>query len=146
MSKTSRRKGSSYERVVAQVLQSIWGEEFRRTPMSGGWSKKKVTGDIVPVDRKTDNFPFSIECKNRKAIAVPAWLSQAKDDCPKNRLPLLVFHLPRDTNEYVCLKLTDFATLVKDFVTKSNENPDGHDYTIVPPAVKECKGDEQDEA
>ena len=128
MGKTSRRKGSSYERVIAQILQEIWGEEFRRTPLSGGWSKKKVTGDIVPVSRSKNNFPFSVECKNRKTLAVPAWLKQAKDDCPKNQIPLLVFHVARETEEYTCLNLRDFACLVKEFVTKSREYIDGYGY------------------
>ena len=111
MGKTSRRKGSSYERVVARILQSIWSEEFRRTPMSGGWAKKKITGDIVSVDRTTNNFPFSIECKNRKTLSIPAWLKQAIEDCPLIKIPLLFFHLPRDSEEYVCLRGKDFCHL-----------------------------------
>jgi len=128
MGKTSRRKGSTYERVVAAVLAEGWGEDFRRTPMSGGWAKEKVTGDIVPVSREKDNFPFSIECKNRKTLSVPAWLEQAKEDCPPEKLPLLIFHLPRDKEEYVCLKLSDFTNLVKDFVIESRQEKNGHNF------------------
>ena len=128
MGKTSRRKGASYERVVAQLLKTFWGEEFRRTPLSGGWSKKTITGDIIPVDRPKDNFPFSIECKNQKSVSIPAWLSQAKSDCPKTKLPLLMFHLCRDTDEYVCLKASDFCYLIKDFIEASREKDNRYNY------------------
>jgi len=119
MGKTSRRKGFTYERKVAHILEAVWGEQFRRTPLSGGWAKEKITGDIVPIDRQDDNFPFSVECKNQKALSVPAWLKQAKDDCPEGKMPLLIFHLPRDNDEYVCLTLADFTNLVKEYVTES---------------------------
>jgi hypothetical protein len=128
MGKTSRRKGSGYERVIAHLLESIFQEQFRRTPLSGGWAKSKVAGDIVPISRPLNNFPFHFECKNRKALGIPAWLKQTTEECPANQLPVLAFHLPRDTNEYVCLKAADFMWLVKDFVAQSKNNPNGHSY------------------
>lgn len=128
MGKTSRRKGSSYERKVAHLLEEIWNEKFKRTPLSGGWAKEKITGDIVPIDRQEDNFPFSIECKNQKAVSIPAWLNQAKEDCPEGKMPLLIFHLLRDQNEYVCLTLADFANLVRSYVEDSRTKESRYDF------------------
>lgn len=148
MGKTSRRKGASYERIVAQLLKSFWNEEFRRTPLSGGWAKKTITGDIIPVDRNRDNFPFSIECKNRKSVSIPAWLAQTKADCPATKLPLLIFHLPRDTEEYVCLKASDFCYMIKDFIEASKEKENRHNYQIdvpKPVVLEEAPISEEDE-
>ena len=141
MGKMSRRKGSGYERKVAHILEVVWDEKFKRTPLSGGWAKEKITGDIVPIDRQEDNFPFSIECKNQKAISVPKWLNQAKEDCPEGKIPLLIFHLLRDQDEYVCLTLTNFTNLIKDYVADSYTKGSRHDFREGFITVKE-KGNE----
>lgn len=57
MSKTWK----SQERKLAKLLDQWWGTdgEFRRTPMSGAWDKRKFGGDIVtPAD-----CPFIFEMK-----------------------------------------------------------------------------------
>jgi hypothetical protein len=67
-----KRKGDNFERKVADMLVSWWypevsswkGKEkpFRRSPLSGGWSKRAGCDLIVPHD-----FPFLIEAKHRKS-------------------------------------------------------------------------------
>ena len=129
MSKGSRIKGNSYERDVADLFDSNWNEKFRRVPLSGGWAKEKVTGDIIPVDRSADNFPFSIECKNRKTVSILDWIGQTEEDCPSNKIPLLAFHVTRG-DDYACLRLDDFCKLVKSLIESSRQNPNGHDYRV----------------
>jgi len=65
----SKRKGGTYERKIAKILNSWWcGKDsemmFFKTPSSGGlrWKIKQAqtVGDIVG----PDNFPFIVSCKN----------------------------------------------------------------------------------
>lgn len=64
MTTPSKRKGSSYEREVAEYLQS-WGWPAERT--RAGWSDDR--GDLAGV-------PFVVECKNQKQLNFPAWLDE----------------------------------------------------------------------
>lgn len=70
-----KAKGSKNERSVAKWLTEWTGEEFNRTPMSGGlrWlDASRIAGDVVaPVDSK---FPFCIEAKSYKMIEVKSKL------------------------------------------------------------------------
>jgi hypothetical protein len=49
--KNSRAKGCSFELQVAKLVQAWYGGTWKRTPLSGGWSKGKgdfdVAGDLV---------------------------------------------------------------------------------------------------
>ncbi len=64
--KMSRTKGNSFERDIASLFTEKFGGEFKRTPLSGGWSKKhkECLGDIIC----PEEFPFIIECKNRETV------------------------------------------------------------------------------
>jgi hypothetical protein len=114
--KRSRNKGSSYEREIAEKFRVSYNAELMRTPQSGGFAKKSekaedFRGDIVPVD-KSINLNLHIECKNQKAWALPAWITQAESDCPKSKHPVIVFHKHQTSKDYVCLSLEDFFKLV----------------------------------
>lgn len=102
--KGSKTKGSSYERKVAKKLSTWWGDEFQRTPASGGlrWkSDNNVIGDIVP--SPTANFPFVVECKHQEGgwtlesvilnkLNVKEWWSQVVADGRRGKkTPLLMF-------------------------------------------------------
>ena len=55
----SRNKGVLFERKIAKMLSDWWGDTFSRTPLSGGWQKKREEGKRVRGDIITpDNFPF----------------------------------------------------------------------------------------
>ncbi len=99
----SKAKGSEFELKTAKILSSWWGEEFHRTPMSGGlhWkADNRVAGDIVtPPDSV---FPFSVECKKREGWTfdqvlkgtgeVESWWSQCLADAEGVGLkPMLIF-------------------------------------------------------
>lgn len=67
------RKGKKRERLLAKVLSNWWTNKqdpkaFRRTPLSGGFPKKRATGDIMPVSQEAQTFPFVVDVKDRKVI------------------------------------------------------------------------------
>lgn len=61
----SRIKGNDFELLVARTLKGWWNDEFRRTPLSGGWSSMASGDIIVPT-----NFPWCVECKHSKDFHV----------------------------------------------------------------------------
>jgi len=57
-------------------------------------------------------FNLFLFCKNAKTWSLPAWFKQAESDCPKGKIPVVVFHQHRTSNDYIALKLEDFFKLV----------------------------------
>lgn len=99
----SSNKGSDYERKVSKVLSKWWGEEFHRTPASGGlkWKEdNRVAGDIVtPVNSK---YPYVTELKKREEWlleqllkgtgSIEKWWNQVTDDSKRTGMkPFLIF-------------------------------------------------------
>lgn len=122
--RSSKAKGSNYERDIAKTFKEKLVIELVRTPMSGGFQKKSealsVKGDITNLDH-TIEFLLHIECKDHKSWSLPSWLLQAEEDCPKGHIPSVVFHrrqLNKDgkrvqeAGDYVALKLEDFLSIV----------------------------------
>jgi hypothetical protein len=120
----SKAKGSEFERKVAKALSQWWGEEFHRTPMSGGlhWKEdNRVAGDIVtPPDSL---YPFTTECKKREGWDleqvlkgtgdVEKWWNQAVADGERVKLkPLLIFS-KNFAPSYVMMTLNDFLDISK---------------------------------
>ena len=114
--KRAKRKGSSYERTIAKIFGGKYKVELKRTPQSGGFSKKSdkaddFRGDITIVDNK-QVLLLHIECKDCKTWQLKQWLEQAESDCPEGRTPIVVFHKHNSSEDYVCLSLEDFVELV----------------------------------
>lgn len=115
--KNNRNKGASYERSIAKLFERVFGEAFVRTPQSGGFAKNKTAkgddfrGDIVPVDKEVE-CKLHIECKNTKTWSLPKWFEQAESDCPREKIPCVVFHKYSTSKNYVALSLDDFLALV----------------------------------
>lgn len=123
--KSKRNKGSNYERTIAKIFKSKLGIELRRTPQSGGFAKnskkaKDFRGDIIPIDDNID-FKLHIECKNHSNWSLPSWIRQAEEDCPEDRIPVVVFHRRQknvdgkrvqESGDYICLRLEDFLNIV----------------------------------
>ncbi len=118
MSINSKRKGSTYERLIAKKFEEAYSMAFCRTPQSGGFIWK---GDITPQrDQDRINWRYSIECKNNKNLAVKPWLEQARTDAEfaskkaeKEIIPLLVFHIHNTSQDYVILPLDEFFKLTR---------------------------------
>lgn len=112
----SRRRGASFERVIAKKFEEVLHIPFKRTPQSGGFAKAAelaadFRGDITIVD-STKRLALHIEAKNQKTWHLQSWLSQAETDCPKDRVPVVVFHQEGTSKDYVALSLDDFFQLV----------------------------------
>jgi hypothetical protein len=103
----SRVKGASFERKIAGYLSDWWGFQFRRVPLSGGYDKRFVVGDLWIADGAASiedirGFPFSIEAKNREAWnwdclfgygnkGLVGYWKQAQDDARcLDKIPLLI--------------------------------------------------------
>lgn len=115
--KNAKAKGAEFERTIAKKFQSRYGVDLKRTPQSGGFAKKSTLaddfrGDITIVDTK-QMLLVHIECKNQKTWQLKQWLEQAESDCPSGRIPIVVFHEYNKSNNYVCLSLEDFFSLVE---------------------------------
>lgn len=117
MGRRSKTKGASYERTIAKKFATAYpGLELTRTPQSGGFAKKSskaddFRGDIVSVDKDID-LKLHIECKDHKSWSLPQWINQATEDCPKGKVPTVIFHKHGTSKDYVCLSLEDFFKLV----------------------------------
>ena len=114
--KNAKRKGGQYERDIAKKFQDRYGVELKRTPQSGGFAKKSdkaddYRGDITIVDTK-QMLKLHIECKTHKTLSIPKWISQAEEDCPEGRIPIIVFHQYNSSKDFVCLSIEDFLNLV----------------------------------
>lgn len=96
--KRSKNKGKSYERKIAAELSAAFPPfEFKRVPLSGGWDKSLVVGDIVPwLNQNVQYFGLSFECKNHRTLNLKSWLKQATEDTEgKLQSPVVVFHINR---------------------------------------------------
>lgn len=122
MAINSKNKGNEYERKVAKILGEWWGEDFKRTPMSGGlhWDKdNRVSGDIVPPPDSL--FPFTTECKKRESwefhLAFKSkneiddyWTQSVGDANRVNKKPMVVFSKNRQPN-YLMIAHSDWVVL-----------------------------------
>jgi hypothetical protein len=120
----SKNKGAEYERKIAKALGSWWGEQFQRTPASGGlqWKKdNRVTGDIVTPPESV--FPFTIECKKREGWSLEQflkntgemeeWWTQCIRDAKKiDKKPMVIFSKNFDT-DYVMMSRADFDAVTE---------------------------------
>lgn len=116
LGKRSKNKGNNFERTVAKKFKKAYDEELVRTPQSGGFAKKSAKaddfrGDIVPADEDVD-LAIHVECKNHKTWSLPAWFKQSEEDCPKGKIPVVIFHKDGTSTDYIALKLEDFFSLV----------------------------------
>lgn len=116
----SRAKGSAYERRIAKVFDDYHGGTWRRTPMSGGWSKSAehgVAGDLVC----TAETPLHVELKNREgwdltdlilgvrskgSTSIMEWWRQTSREAKNNnkKIPLLIFRRNHLSDSLVMLK------------------------------------------
>ena len=116
LGRRSKNKGNDFERTTAKKFKAAYDVELVRTPQSGGFAKKSAKandfrGDIVPADEDID-LVLHIECKNAKTWSLPAWFKQVTSDCPKGKIPVVVFHQHGTSNDYIALSLEDFFKLV----------------------------------
>lgn len=124
--KGAKVKGASYERTIAKVFKKFLGIDLVRTPLSGGFAKNsekadEFRGDITCTD-KDKIFKLHIECKNQKTWKLKDWLGQAISDCPKGRIPCVIFHQLQEnkdgkrvseSDDFITMRLEDFLSIVE---------------------------------
>lgn len=123
--KSAKVKGASYERTIAKIFKKFLNVDLVRTPQSGGFAKKSTKadefrGDITSLDENTQ-LKLHIECKNHKTWKLREWFKQSKEDCPKGKIPCVIFHQAQEnkdgkriseSEEYISMKLEDFLEIV----------------------------------
>lgn len=123
--KSAKVKGASYERVLAKVFKTFLNIDLVRTPQSGGFAKHSTKadefrGDITCLDEKID-FKLHIEAKNHKTWKLKEWFKQSIEDCPKGKVPCVIFHQSQENKEgkrisesddFIAMRLEDFLTIV----------------------------------
>lgn len=63
---------------MAELFTQLSGVKYRRTPMSGGF-RMEFPGDLLKKEQKSSIFDgILLEVKNRKTLAIPEWLREAK--------------------------------------------------------------------
>jgi hypothetical protein len=139
--KSSRRKGASYENTIAKVIGEKWGIRLVRTPMSGGFQKSSdnedIRGDLSCLDKNT-YFKLHPECKKQKTWKLRDWFKQADSDCPKGKIPIVIFHEFQknvegkrevEAEDFVQIRLSDFLEIVdesKIIIKKAGMKRDGN--------------------
>ena len=110
--KLSRRKGASYELVVAKDLAAIFGSAVKRSI-----GQARASGEVPDVNGVPHLY---VECKNHKLVNVRAALQQAYDErltpaAPsdaKNKWPV-AFCKDDRRKEFVAMYKDDFLVLLK---------------------------------
>jgi hypothetical protein len=134
----SRRKGNAFELHIAKCFTTAFYPDgdgiFRRIPLSGGWDKSLLCGDLMALKGTTGKastldarFPFSIECKHHSGMKplfsslycaksdLFNWMAQAADDSEgHSKIPLVVFRAFR-SEDLLCVRNMDYANLVEQF-------------------------------
>ena len=105
----SKEKGKRAERQVAKMINETLNVNCRRTPNSGGLS---IKGDIIDISPDSIAHQFSWEIKDRKQLRINDWWQQTTNDCPVNKIPVLVFKLNR--HFFAMIRLEDLLGLLKE--------------------------------
>ena len=105
----SKEKGKRAERAVAKIINETLNVNCRRTPNSGGLS---IKGDIIDISPDSIAHQFSWEIKDRKQLRINDWWKQTTNDCPANKIPVLVFKL--NGHFFAMIRLEDLLGLLKE--------------------------------
>lgn len=106
-----RRKGSNFERDIANLLSKEFNVKVRRTPCSGALDFMKQ--DIIVIDQRSLLFEFFMELKNREALNHHKVYWRTKDVAPTNKIPIVIHKKNRDIEPIVTIGLSDFINLLQ---------------------------------
>ena len=104
----ANQKGKRFERDVAKQLNKAFNTNVRRTPMSGGMS---IKGDIIDINPDSILSEFHFECKNQEKLNIWKALAQSRSDCPRRKIPLVVFTKNHE-RDFVTIEFNDFINLL----------------------------------
>ena len=105
----SKQKGNRAEREVAKIINKTLNTNIKRTPQSGGMDFK---GDLIDTNSNSIAHQFHFEIKDRKSLRINDWWEQTTNDCPANKIPVLVFKL--NGHFFTMVRLEDLLGLLKE--------------------------------
>lgn len=110
-------------------IRMLLGYGLSRKELSEKYHVSETT--ILRIDNNTDyRNPFNLYVfsKNHKTWKLKDWFKQASEDCPKNKVPCVIFHQGQENKEgkrisesedFIAMKLEDFLAIVdKDLIVK----------------------------
>lgn len=111
MANPNGRKGSSFERVVADYLIKAWDDRIDRRVKTGAKDK----GDIA--NFRIGPHRLVIECKNVKAMALSSWVEEARVEALNDgAIAGVVVHKRRGKGEaaeqFVTMTMDDFLAIL----------------------------------
>ncbi|QWV97466.1 hypothetical protein KP005_19360 [Geomonas nitrogeniifigens] len=91
--KRNRQRGKENEKALAKMMKGDRKGLFGGEDISAG--------------------PWSIEAKSRVKSTVHTFMEQAKRNCPKGKMPMVIVHLhsSRRENDLVCVRLSDWRAV-----------------------------------
>ena len=134
----SRNKGAAFERLVAKLFSAWCGEEIRRTPLSGGWTKKPDSDLRCDLICDNPQFIYSIEVKKREgwdlsdlitgvravgSTSLLGFWEQTLSQAPKDKIPLLVFSKNHDFIYVMFYRETVAARYTQDSILTTRSFP-----------------------
>ena len=99
-------KGSRWRRAV-----EVWLNEAGHITHSRPWMEP---GDDITV--YTSPLPLSVEAKDQRALALAAWVDQARKNAPRGAIPVVIAHRLGHTSPdmaYVIMSGSDFRRLIE---------------------------------
>jgi len=110
---SARNKGKSWEREIAELLTSITGAKWRRTPCSGA-IRHYFDGDIMKTDKKpTIIDDCLIECKNHKTLKIPDWIKRTEEEAKDANTNKWLLFFKHKGKGFVAMPIDYFSKLLK---------------------------------
>ena len=115
LTSAAKNKGRKLQQLVRDTvlkyLPELTENDVRSTSMGAPGE------DILLSEKALQVFPFSVECKARKELAIEPWFKQTKDNCKPGLTPLLIvkanYHTPK-----VIMDLDDFMRLHESYTNR----------------------------
>ena len=90
---SAKAKGRRLQQYVRDKILELFPKLTSDDVRSTGMGQNGEDIQLASAARK--NFPYSVECKSQKRIAVYAFMDQAKDNCPDGAEPLVILKADR---------------------------------------------------
>lgn len=95
--RSKKAKGKQLEKYVADELSKIDKYAYRRADSGSGLRKKE---DVFTT------LPFFIECKNQAEIHINLWWGKMVENCPADKIPILIYKQNYQREPTVCTMLS----------------------------------------
>lgn len=107
MGKRQRQRGAETEREVANFLSEQLGMEIKRK-----LGQARDSGEDISV------YPYRIEVKRRKKLAVTDFIEQCETGVQPGEIPIVIMRVDGDTRPLVMLRLEHFIETMKEKIQR----------------------------